>query len=83
MIISKSNPPVIKKCKRCKHTKLLSEFDFSDEIKSKRVATCKSCMEESENGFGTCCMDHFNKMMITSTFNQFQIHTLTPVKVCA
>lgn len=31
-------------------------------------------MEESENGFGTCCMDHFNKMMMTtSTFNQFQI----------
>jgi hypothetical protein len=63
--------PVSKRCRTCKEEKLLSEFDFSSKSKSKRVATCKTCMDEKESvDHLGCCTPHFEQMVIEATFQQ-------------
>ena len=50
--VSKSNPPVNKKCvlPYCHTTKLISEFEFGLEIKTDdhRSPACKACLERTE-----------------------------------
>jgi hypothetical protein len=69
---SKLNPPISKKCQVCKVEKLLCEFEFSDNTKT-RVDTCRSCVEKREENnkpYGAYCQNHFNEMVVENTWSQ-------------
>lgn len=52
--------PVDKICKSCGQRKLLSDYDFSNSKKNKRLAICKSCIEieqeEVDDAPNGCCL---------------------------
>lgn len=63
--------PIDKTCRLCGQRKLLSEFDFYNNAKNKRLSTCKSCVEKKdENDEPACCQYH---LMITNSYNQLEL----------
>jgi hypothetical protein len=64
--------PVDKCCKLCGERKLLSDFEFSNDKKNRRVNTCKTCMEKEDAPYGGCCQDHFQELAIVNTFDQLE-----------
>jgi hypothetical protein len=74
---SKLNPPISKKCRTCKEEKLLCEFDFSDNARDKRAATCKNGVgkkdESNEPDYGACCQYHFEELVVTNTYDQLDL----------
>jgi hypothetical protein len=49
--------PVDKRCKSCRQTKILTEYEFSKRSKDGRAQICKECKEQKQYKICTCNCD--------------------------
>jgi hypothetical protein len=81
-------PPIEKKCKTCKKTKLLNFFDINVRSKDKHKNTCQECDQQKEQKSTRCmcaCTDCENNKIVQIAgdsiellLNRLNDHQLSP-----